>query len=84
MGSKIPIRIVTNTDTAFGGLVKVGDFPAEDLTLYVEGTNYYPLPMTQADYDTATGGATVDGAFTLEDASGYLLLESGDYLIQEA
>jgi hypothetical protein len=84
VGSQIPIRIVTDTDTAFGGLVKVGDFPAEDLVLYAEGVNYYPLPMTQADFDAATGGSTTTTGFLLEDGSSFLLLESGDILLLEA
>jgi hypothetical protein len=78
--ARVPVRIVSSGTNVSGGLGHRSLGPGDALVLEsdigVANISGGVVPMTAAEYEAAGGLAT---AFTLEDSSGYLLLESGDY-----
>jgi hypothetical protein len=52
----MPVKLVSSTDQAYGGLCKRGDFV--DIEVWKEGTNFQPVPMLMSEY---LGGGAVSG-----------------------
>lgn len=52
----MPVKLVSSTDQAYGGLCKRSDFV--DVTPWIEGTNFYPVPMLVSEY---LGGGSAQG-----------------------
>jgi hypothetical protein len=69
----MPVKLVSSTDTAYGGLCKRGDFV--DIEAWKEGTNFQPVPMLMSEY--LGGGAVAGPAAWYRKGQGITVTGSG-------
>jgi hypothetical protein len=69
----MPVKLVSSTDTAHGGLCKRGDFV--DIVPWQEGVNFQPVPMLVSEY--LGGGAIAGPVAWYRKGSGITVTGSG-------